>query len=57
MDNIIPEPPKLFFCTKCKVYFYSYSELNKPTHVKCHGHATRKATEKEIQWVKEANGN
>jgi len=37
----LPNPPQLFFCEKCSVYFYTTSKLEKPTHSKCAGHKTR----------------
>ncbi len=55
--DIYPSPPKLFYCQKCKVYFYSYSRLSKPTHVRCKGHNTRLADEKEKQYIEKVNGN
>lgn len=55
MSNI-PDPPQLFYCGKCQVYFYSFSELEKPTHPRCKGHNTRIATQTEIDYVKKVNG-
>lgn len=50
-----PNPPKLFFCNKCKVYFFTYSKLDKPTHPKCRGHNTRIGTIKELQEINKIN--
>jgi hypothetical protein len=55
MSNI-PQPPQLYKCNKCQVYFYTYSQLLKPTHVRCHGHNTRQATQEEIEWIQKVNG-
>lgn len=55
MEKKIPTPPQLFFCEKCKVYFFSFSEMDKPTHSKCFTHETRKATKKEIKEINKAN--
>lgn len=56
MKSKYPIPPKLFFCFKCNVYFFTNSGLDKPTHSRCKCHNTRKATEKEKQEIREANG-
>lgn len=52
----VPQPPKLFMCNKCQVYFYTWSEMKKPTHPRCKGHNVREATPQEIEWVKKVNG-
>lgn len=50
-----PIPPKLFFCEKCKVFFYSNSKMIKPTHPLCKGHQTRLADENEIKKIAKQN--
>jgi len=56
LPDKFPIPPKLFLCNSCKVYFFTFSEMNKPTHPKCHGHNTRLATKKEINEINKSNG-
>ncbi len=51
----INEPPKVYLCHKCQVYFFSFSSLQKPTHSKCAGHNTRLATDNEIDMINKAN--
>ena len=51
----IPKTPQLFFCKKCKVYFYSNSKLTHPTHTTCKTHKTLKADIKEIEMVEMFN--
>ena len=51
----LPNPPKLFRCKKCNVYFYTFSTLEKPTHYKCHGHNTILTTKEEMKEIKQAN--
>lgn len=56
MKKKIPKPPRLFYCNKCRVYFYSFSDLDHPSHAKCKGlKDNRLATKEEIQSLKEAN--
>lgn len=50
-----PEQPKMFYCEKCKVYFLSTSQMEKPTHPKCFGHKTRLATKEEIDEINRVN--
>lgn len=38
--SCLPNPPQLFFCEQCQVYFYSNSKLERPTHTTCKGHKT-----------------
>ena len=49
------KPAKLFYCEECKVFFFSYSQMKKPTHTKCTGHNTRLATNKEIDQINQTN--
>lgn len=51
----IPNPPKLFFCEKCELFFFSFSKLDKPSHSKCFGHKTRLATKEEIDYINDTN--
>lgn len=51
----LPTPPKLFFCKVCKVYFFTFSKMKKPTHSKCTGHNTRLATKQEIDEINKTN--
>ncbi len=43
--------PKLYFCKKCKIIFFSKSKLINPTHSKCHTHNTRLATKEEYNQI------
>jgi len=51
MSFSLPNPPKLFLCKKCKVYFYTFSTLEHPTHSKCKSHQTRLADNDEIETI------
>lgn len=52
-----PPIPKLFYCKKCGVYFYTNSKIEKPTHPRCKGHNTEQASEAEKKYVEKVNGN
>lgn len=47
--------PKIFFCNKCKVYFFTNSQIEKPTHSKCHFHQTRRITKEELDDINRVN--
>lgn len=57
MSKLIPTFPKLFFCKQCKVFFFTYSKLDKPTHSKCFSHKTRLATIEERHKIININYN
>lgn len=50
-----PKMPKLYLCENCKMFFFSTSQLEKPTHPKCFGHRTRLATNQEIDEINRIN--
>lgn len=47
--------PTLFLCKTCQVYFYSYSKLECPTHVRCKLHNTRIADKFEVARIESLN--
>lgn len=55
MKKQMLKQPKIFLCNNCKVFFVTFSQMQKPTHPKCFGHNTRLATNKEIDELNQKN--